>query len=184
MFRTFFAVATAISLSMASSLALAGMGERFSYSNGKNFHEKRVYWVDRKQDITVDFRMKADGSSHFHSRYSNGKRFDGDHFYSKVVLLNKGGSPIATFIAGVGLNGSGGGGTQVAYRDLPASLPKEYVSQVATIIFEAGHSDSVNDKEWWKNAAKNAQKVLGLPSAGAILHKAGMPKHLSPLIIQ
>jgi len=39
--------------------------------------------------------LAPNGVAQFHSRYSNGKKWDGDHFYAKVVLLDGNGQKIS-----------------------------------------------------------------------------------------
>lgn len=166
-----------------AGMALAAMGENLPVGS-PNFHQQRTYWVDSHQDITIDFRLGADGKGHFHSRYSSGKRLDGDHFYAKVVLLDRNGQQIAVAIAGVGLNATYGGGTNVAYRDLAFDLPREYRRAVASVRFEAGHSDAVDDEKFWEAVRKTAEIVFGDGAAGlAVLGNKG-GSDLKPLVFQ
>lgn len=172
-----------LAIALSASMALAAMGDKLTVNTG-NFHQKRTYWVDSHQDITIDFRLGADGKGHFHSRYSNGKRLDGDHFYAKVILLDANNQQVAVGIAGVGLNATYGGGTNVAYRDIAFNLPAEYRKSVKSVRFEAGHSDAVDDKKFWQSAKSVADIVFGTSVGGFAVLGSNGGTDLKPLIFQ
>ena len=136
-------LATAIISTFSIGSALATEVQTFKYRNGMDFDEKHKYWVDDNQDVTMHFRLRPSGAAVFWSRYSNGKRFDGDHFYAKVSLIDRLGRTIVQSNAGVGLNATYGRGTQVAFREIPFSVESEYRNQIVEIRFETGHSDGV-----------------------------------------
>lgn len=163
-------MATAAVIVTTAVSAVAGMGERFSVKPGAAFNQTRVYWIDSHQDVTVSFSLAPDGKAQFHSRYSNGKKADGDHFYAKVVLLDGSGRIISETIAGVGLNGSGIGRTNVAFRDISFTLPPEYRAAVRAVRYEAGHSNTRDDEAFWENARKIAETIIGTSSAGAVIY--------------
>ncbi len=165
--------------------AQAGMGDRLTVTPGQPFDATRTYWVDSHQDVTIRFTLDPSGKAHFHSRYSNGKKLDGDHFYAKVVLLDRFGQKVAESIAGVGLNGSGMGRTNVAFRDIGFVLPRGHYKDVAQVRFEAGHSDSRDDKAFWQNIRSIAETTFGSSDAGAVVYGAkSRLKDRTPLVFQ
>lgn len=176
----FLGLAIAILL-LTASIGAAAMGGKYTIGDG-TFHQTSTYWVDSHQDITIDFRLDANGKGHFHSRYSNGKRLDGDHFYARVLLLGANGKVLAEAIAGVGLNATYGGGTNVAYRDISFELKPEYRKAVAAVRFEAGHSDAVDDQKFWETAQKVAELVFGTYNSGVLVYGNKGGNDLPPLL--
>ena len=174
-FATFFFVGAAFAIH----------SEDFQFNSGQMFDVKRTYWVDNHQDVTIRFTVQPNGDAHFHSRYSNGKKWDGDHFKGRIILLDSYGNVVIDSIAGVGLNGSGLGGTNVAYRDIKFKIPSDYLPHIKTIRFEAGHSDAVNDARWWADKLKFVAKVIGSEQGGALFFGPNSNlKALKPLSFQ
>lgn len=128
--------------------------------NGQKLSETVYFYPDKKQDITATVTLDSSGEITFVTRFSNGKRVDGDHFFAKLVLVDTNSNVVAVSQIKRGLNASFGGKTVVKTASKSANLGAATARRAVEVQVSGGLYDTVNDREWWKKTIKEAEKLF------------------------
>ena len=145
---------TAAALAAVSIPAYALHSKDIAYTPGKAVTVSETFWVDSHQDVTVTLSLSPDGAIRLQGRFSNGKKWDGDHFFARAILLDGLGAAIVTGQVGAGLNGSGMGGTNVAWAEKSYKLDPAYPQAVRAIRLQAGTRDEEDDAAFWQKVTQ------------------------------
>jgi hypothetical protein len=82
--------------------------------------------------------------------YKNGRKVDGDHFVTLVVLMATGGKPLAVLKDVQGVNPTYFGRTNESRGEVRGTLPPEVLKSFAGAVMEHSHWDKYNDLEIWR----------------------------------
>lgn len=126
--------------------------------------------LDRKQDAVTNVTISKGGVVTVTSRFSNGRRYDGDNFASTVTVYSESGQILATLRLAKGLNGTYGGRTRVGTVKASKQLPRGVKPGRVTIT----HSqfDKVNDLAVWDVI----ETVVSMYATGQTFDRIGQPR--------
>jgi hypothetical protein len=107
--------------------------------------------IDDKQYAETRVIIEATGKAHVATKFSNGKRVDGDTFIAITLFY----SDTNTVIAGVkqrkGVNAAGtSGAAKTGSVETPLTIPTDILSKIKSVQVFYGHQDKVNDKAVWE----------------------------------
>lgn len=92
--------------------------------------------------------------------FSNGKKLDGDHFVTNVIVYSSDDVPLLGSTYGVGLNASSFGGAVEETTGWIGQIDPPLVSEVAWVGVVHRTEDKVNDQELWEKIGKIAAEMF------------------------
>lgn len=150
-----------------AATAVEKLPVRYIYSKT---HEDKQYGY-----TTLDIRN--DGSYKFQIKFSNGKKFDGDHFYAYALVYAKDNSILRAYSAFAGVNGAHAcAGSCERTFEWTGVFTKEELASIENVGSFHGQYNVVNDKKAIADAADlvdSLAKTIGLVLGGDYLEGAG-----------
>ena len=116
--------------------------------------------IDAKQFGYTTVTVSEDGMVAATTRFSNGKKVDGDHFVTNVMVYSSDDVPLLGFTFGVGLNASFFGGAVEETTGWIGQIDPPLVSEVSWVGIVHRTEDKVNDQELWKRISEIAAEVF------------------------
>lgn len=101
------------------------------------------------------------GGFHVKVEFSNGKKFDGDHYSCDIIPRRNDDSPVLGIQFKAGLNPAGSGGAKKRIFEKDVLLSDEQISSIHYTEVEFGKFDESNDSEIWKAIGEAVKKVFG-----------------------
>jgi hypothetical protein len=143
-----------LALLFAAAL-LGGTGEASAVGLPYKFHDEQR--IDRRQYGYTDVTVDRAGVATFTTKFSNGKQWDGDHFFARIVLRDAAGRPVAAVEQKKGLNGSFGGKAREGSVTNKLRLTPGQWARVRSVKVEMGHYDAIDDAKVWEALRKLAE---------------------------
>lgn len=113
------------------------------------FSTKHGTQLHRNQYVGSDIRITHDGVLSVNSFFSNGRRFDGDHFVAHIQVFSRDGSLIGEIKQSKGLNATFGMRTREATEVGSVQLDKRKIGDISRVSVHHRYVDRVNDKALW-----------------------------------
>ena len=116
--------------------------------------------IDANQFGYTSVTISTDGTVAATTRYSNGKKVDGDHFVTVGIVYSSDDVPLLGFTYGAGLNASFFGGAVEETAGWIGQIDPPLVGEVGWVGVAHRTEDKVNDQELWEQIGKIAAEVF------------------------
>ena len=103
-----------------------------------------------KQDAYSNLLIEGSGQVNVDTKFSNGKKVDGDTFVAVTLFLGSGSEVIAAMRQTKGLNAAGIGKAQVGVVESKGVIPKERLSELNRVEVHYGRINKFGDVKIWK----------------------------------